>query len=825
MSRSPTLCGAMIMLLLAATMAAPAEAATPSPPQRLAGQFVRAARYLLTINPLTVEALDGAVILIEEATDLDQNNPETWRLAAEIAALAERDILQRRAVERIVELDPDDQVARLQLISLQLDEHQTVEARVEAYERWLDPANRSHLNPAVASRLALDLALLERRRGNISAFTDWLAEAVALDSANRAAVSIAAGYFRVNVDDPYAEAELLVALLLAAPTDITTQAVLGAHLLSHGAYTGADRMYSLAIDSYAGAESRPPSDLVADLAIARWGRGDLQSALQAIRVHQAWADERHRMRLREENPDLTPLERAREYAVMTPILATVAAALQSELSPDGGQEFAFRRVAEAYDVMIQHVRDATDLTEDQRQQRLAELHLELAFTTLWLNGEIDRAREAIGAATAARPISDVARARFDGWIALREGDAQRAADLLEPHAEEDPAAQLGLAVAWQSLGQTRNAARQYLAVARGQRGTLLGVWAADRLATLLGQRVALDDIARRLEALIAEIGTTMDRFPSQPNSAVSIRVTSSKPTFGPYEPLIVNIEISNNSKLPLAIDRAGPIRPEIALLPSIQIARAGSANAPPVIVSINRRLRLMPRERLTIPVDLRRTQTGALLESYPVPGAMVGVRGVMNFTVTPQRAIRPGLLGSEHESAPIRVDGVRVSEAWVESTLAALAQTDNTPDLDRLALLGQLARSRPTAGVTDERWAMIRDSRALLAERFAQLNPVSQAWLLTVLPDVEALEATSAIARKSEDRLVRLAQLAFRVNQTDDPMIDAALRSDDPTLRRFAEVVRHVFERAEAERESSESLVPAPATVAPPSASGRGPGG
>ena len=136
--------------------------------------------------------------------------------------------------------------------------------------------------------------------------------------------------------------------------------------------------------------------------------------------------------------------------------------------------------------------------------------------------------------------------------------------------------------------------------------------------------------------LIASIPSVVDRFPDEPTLAVSLRVTPAKTTFGPYEPIIVNIEITNNAPMPLAIERGGPIQPQIAIFCSVQMSRERALpDVPPIIVDFDRRLRLEPREELIIPVDLRRSVLGTVLNERPLRGAMLAVVGILGFRLTP----------------------------------------------------------------------------------------------------------------------------------------------------------------------------------------------
>ena len=170
-------------------------------------------------------------------------------------------------------------------------------------------------------------------------------------------------------------------------------------------------------------------------------------------------------------------------------------------------------------------------------------------------------------------LSPEAEARFEGWMALRQHDLARAMDLLGPVSDRDSAARLGLALARREAGELRDAARGLHGVYTSRPGSLMAVWAADVLAEMLGQRVGAGPMAARMEQLAASIPSVVDRFAEEPTLAVSVRLLPTKTTFEPYEPIIVNVEITNNAPMPLAIDRGGPIRPQIALETSVQMSR------------------------------------------------------------------------------------------------------------------------------------------------------------------------------------------------------------------------------------------------------------
>ncbi|MHC4142317.1 MAG: hypothetical protein ACYSUF_10730, partial [Planctomycetota bacterium] len=565
--------------------------AQTTPQQRLAGQFGQAAAALVKTEnrPLNVRALDISILLAAEAAHLDPT-PERWRTLLKLADMAERTELRSEALGRLKTLDPYDEVVRLLYINDAIERYQTVEQRIAVYETILAPKNREALGPAVTSRLANDLALLMDRCGDVDGFSQWLAEAVAVDPSNRSAAATAAGFFRANVSDPYGEAELLTTLVMADPTEPGALVLLAELLLEHGAYAGSDRLYQLAVRSQEALRQYSSEGMLADWAVARWGNGDPQGALDIVQVHQRRVDEAYRSQLGQENRQLRPLELAKLHGPISSTLSTVRAAIHNRFGDDQAAPTLAAALA-AYEIEINLVQEAAG----SRPADVAERHLEAASVALWLGGDLEVARRHLAAAgdlLGDDGLTRDAEARFEGWMALRQHDLTRAMNLLRPVSDRDSAARLGLALARREAGELREAARGLYGVYTSRPGSLMAVWAADVLAEMLGQRVGAGPVAARMERLAASIPPVVDRFAKEPTLAVSMRLVPTKTTFEPFEPIIVNLEITNNAPMPLAIDSDGPIHAQVALEMSVQMARSlALPEIRPMIIDIDRRLR------------------------------------------------------------------------------------------------------------------------------------------------------------------------------------------------------------------------------------------
>ena len=120
----PSVAGMLVALFAAHTSLWAGEV---TPQHRLAGQFLRAAAAVIEVEPLTIQALDGAVSLGQHAAQLEPENPEVWRTLLEMATLAERSDLKSAAMRQLVGLDPRDDVIRLQYINEAIENTHTIE--------------------------------------------------------------------------------------------------------------------------------------------------------------------------------------------------------------------------------------------------------------------------------------------------------------------------------------------------------------------------------------------------------------------------------------------------------------------------------------------------------------------------------------------------------------------------------------------------------------------------------------------------------------------------------------------------------------------------
>ncbi|MCH2141195.1 MAG: hypothetical protein MK100_09220, partial [Phycisphaerales bacterium] len=762
---------------------------------RLAIELCRYASDMLAVPPISVEAINSSRIFLNEAVLLDPDNDEIAYRALEVAILSEDPDAILAATNHVLKLDPGDQTVQLRRLVMAIDRFQLAEERVRAYEILLQPENQASMGPALSARLAFQLAMLYRRIGNQDQFGRWVGESMSLDPSYSEAMAVGAGYFQARIDDPVSTVELLVSLLMADLIDTSTPTVLGNTLMKHGAYAAAQRMYLLTISNLSASSTPPSNNLLADYVLAEWAMGKGAEALSSIHMRQMEMDQMYRSMTQQEKPDMTPLDLAKLEAPISPTLATIRAVIASDTDPDQASD-AMLAAKESYlnaiGILEQNDTDAT-------QQQAAAM-LELAWLQLWLGDDAADAERRVSDAAKIGQMDDAARARFDGWILFRQGYTEDATNTLTPLIESDPSARLGLAMVQQQEGLLQDAANNYLQLAREATGTLIGVWSQHRLEQLLGAPVPMTEEAQAMTSLVDSIPRSVDRYAKDPRLAISFRMEPIRIDVAPFQEIVVAIEFTNKTSMPMAISPEGPLRELLLLRPDIRITGMKPIQYGPFVYNIGHRLRLEPHETLVLHIDLRVTWVGRVLNLFPLEGANVLLTAISNFMVANNNAafkttFEPGLLGTEITGSPIRVDGARVTDDWAAGVIVSL-ETSRF-DAEIMTNLALLAAALAKDSLNENRAALSADTRAkageAIVDAFQRCDSVQQAWLLSVMKTSESIEELQSMAIVGENRLVTMILLIRLLEQRDNllilenPLLVSSLRSDDTSIKGLAE--------------------------------------
>jgi hypothetical protein len=809
------------------TVVTDSQSQTPS--SMLAEEFTRVARMATTSKPLTTNSIETALILATEATLLSPNDQSAWRVLHEVAQMADKPSVLVHAIKnllRVVPTQPTIQLARLRDV---ISSSQTVDQRMSIYEQLLADNRRNQLDSGVAARLALDAAHLQRQVGDINQFARWLAEAVALDPAYPDAINLATGFFGDETADVYRRAELLASSLLSNIRDVTIQVTLAEFLMSFGDYQDAKELYEDILGDNTSSQKAINSSLLADIVLSQWASGDHESAIKTLLNRQNVIDKTFQNQTQAQQPRLNPLELARIHAPLSPKLAVVAAAIYADQEDKHQAELALGAA-------VNSLLSLSKMYTNQGSEGLRltiEMYIQAAWILLWLGEDVDAATTILEQVEEGATINPNEKQRLDGWVALRKGDIETAKLKLSP-LKDDPAAKIGVALIHLEEGNKRDAALQLLSVAKNNGGTLIGVWARNKLQEIVGAKFNIRPEVEQLQELMHGVLQTLHAIRNDPRPPVSIRIKPESKVYTPYQPISILVQITNNTTIPLTISSNGPIQPLILLESNIDVPGIPKQPTLPVVVSIERGFSIKPRGTLTVRVNLRNYWIGGLLNNHPLRGAAVSVTGVVNFMA--REAItregnkilvyEAGHLGDRKVAETLRVDGVRLSDTWLKKAVEDAKDVTDVNKLVSYVLLTWVVGDSVSITVEEplitpppgeevvplesgERHPLQDEAITTILSNFPKLDSTSQSWVLTTMSFDPTLEAVFGMLKEPDNTRTQLANLVRFTSSNipdealDDPRLLAALQSENNSVYTvatwvYAQAQKTVAKRTEA---------------------------
>lgn len=778
----------------------------------IADEFVRIARMATMTEPLGTTAINAAISLVEEATLLAPDNPAIWRVLHELAQMSDRPTLSVHAIENLLRVSPNQPAVQLARLRDVIRSAQTVDQRIALYEQLLSQNQPDKLDPRVAARLALDAAHLQRQLGDIPQFARWLAEAVALDPSYPDAITLAAGFFGDDTADIYQRAELLASAMLSNLRDLTTQVTLAEFLMAFGDYQDASELYEIILGDGASDPDIISDSLLADIVLSQWAVGDSVAAMDTLMSRQIAVDKTFRLQTQKQQPRLTPLELARIHAPLIPKLAAVRAAIYAEQDDSLEADMALEAATGS---MITLSR----IYESQGEHaiiRVVELYVQAAWIMLWLGDDYESAQTLIEQAETGATIDAAEKQRLDGWIALRKGDLATAKSTLAP-LFNDAGAKAGMALVYLAEGNKRDAALEFLSIAKDQGGTLLGVWANRKLQSIVGMTFNIRPEVDDLQRLMTGVLQSMNTYIKDPRPPVGIRVFPRSRTFTPYQPILLDVEITNNTTVPLTIASNGPIQPLILIEAKVEIPGVKKSANPPVIISIDRELSIRPRGSTVVTVDLRNHWVGGILNTYPLRGASILLKATVNFTarevITRTGSIvlvyEPGRFGWRTTIDILRVDGVRLNDTWLKSAIEDASDITDVKKLVSLVLLTWVIGDdvaivveeppitpppgeEPLVLQIGERHPLQDEAITTILTSFPKLDKWSQAWVLSTMSDDPTIEAVVGMLKDPESTtaqlawIIRFASPTVKDEALDDARLLASLQSENKRVKAVA---------------------------------------
>ncbi len=774
------------------------------------------------------------------------------RIAA-LRAAGELDEVQS-ATKQLIRLRPDDTVAQLRVLMWSIHNRQDAASRMAMYDRLLGPRGAG-LDISIRSRLAFDAALLAREMGEEGVYRDRLLLA-AEDRTNKEAAALFSTEFLGRAQSGMERVELLANVVLSDPVDAGALENLAGELMRRGAFRGAQRMWDRVSDVLVNSGDGMSSQQLFEYDLGLWALEGAEATLAPIDVvynAQVMALEMEQARMKEEG---ISFDEDKEY-VLPQIMETIRLAVYlsqewavevanveedgaeeeadaeregaaDEDKEDGAQEEVKNSRAQAsldrIEVALDDIyrsREAGGDDEEMLVDLRAAVSLEMNATRLWSGLELDEAEAAVEELEgfAADDVIDAeAVDRFRGMLAAQHGDLEAAERLLGAiGASDDTFARYGLCIAEERGGSLELAIEKYRSLALDAPETLLGGLARERVEWLGGGEVDYGEDARAIDDYMMDFAPWLDRLTASPRNFIELRVESPRTSLGPLERMEVELTLKNVSRWPLAVGPGKPIHTRILLVPSLRVGGKdirlrddGTLVAEalevvqPVVVELDRRIRLLPGESIVERVWVGKGGVGRLLDRTVSLGATVRWRAVQGFVALPDGGYEKGAncittAGDviRRASAPKVIDeedlAFRFKEATVAELMVVLMQARGwlvdialDPDMDDLDV-------NTTAG-----------GMALAIEgRYEDMDDSLKSLVVSFLAPYGFFnnEGANGIMERlldEESDLVRLAVLSSYGTHVPDEYVREIAEGDDKEL---AEIARLVVERVGLEEE------------------------
>ncbi len=727
--------------------------------------------------------LELVQLLLEQALALEDKDAELWRFQIELARRMNRAEVQQNALQKYLALQPGDDAAQLDLILLRLSQTQTVEARLTLLQRLLDAPTGQSLSAPLRSRLASMAAAAALETGDNATMGQRLRQAAQLDASNRQAMVMIADLVRQRGGNNLELGTALIGLLRADGLNPLHRRALADLLVE-------ERTYDLAADQYAAAQ-RLSGGVADELFYRAWvtsliisGRHEealqviagLEQTLSATAANQAGAQ-------------TSAGDQVAELATLPVALEILRLAVLSKREAQGPVQQSWERLAQWFN------RAASE--NDDASERVAR-PLELAWLKVAF-GPMEQVEEVVKGLPAEIPTNKAElKARVEGWALLRQGKPREARNLMQPFAEEDPAAALGVAL---SLDGGTSAGRSE-AIAQVLVKLPVGLVAVMAAGELQAQRIALPISSTGLALGRAVRGLPRAlREPDFTNQPwVQFSASPAAGDFNYLDPIGLRVVVRNLTDMPLAMEPDGvlPIKVMVRLQPRV-LGQTG-AEVTPVVIDLRRQLVLGPRQSIEVNARLDWSAFGGLLATSPAERVTFAGLAALDVQAMMEDRVEVGPLGMRETIRPLERFGLGVSLRMVDVWLAALAENNAVAQMRATAwLLAVLPRM---AG-NNEIKPMMEEISEAVVNHFDKAEPMVQAWMVRMLQadprGNRLLPTVHDRASKSEDVRVRLMYLATQVSDPNAPAIDAALGSDQPTVKAFAGHLRTMLrERAAA---------------------------
>lgn len=837
------------------------RAAGPTPEELLARSIARIAMGDLRSTPgPRAEDYSVAATLLTMAHELVPKDGDMLRRAIEAAHGANDEARVLELTRALLSLDSEagDTVAQLRLITATISRNcQNAEARLAVYENYLSGAGKDRIDESIRSHLALDAALLLKELGDTKGFVAKLTQAIQLDRTHKEAALLGATYFAEKFPNDRAKSlEWLVMVLLADPMDPNVQFAMARELASAGALKAARRFHTNAMnisDAAGGADQ----DLVVERLVLLWyteGPGAVVASINHdLLVEQDNAAREIRRRTEAQLP-LTGAPKPEDIRLTMPIAALAVLAAKTA-NDEAAATSALVGMVKTVGDSILKLNDAVkqgNLVEAEAMRRSNDLIFQLESVRLWAGLQIDEVKKELEPMLAAQAQFPETAAVMSGWLKLRTGDPAGAVAALEPVADQIALARIGLGLAKEALGDKQGAIAEFQRLLRDHPLEAAGAYSRGRLQAL----GVSDDLPTRtaMERIADGVPSWIDHAVLQPRNYVQLRAEVLDHDLEAIDADRIRITVQNLSDVPMAFGSDRTISSRMILAPRLEDGSLNGLLDRPEVIDIARRLRLKPRERVTVTVWPDPGQSGWLMEAMSDRSFRARWRVIQGFRIDPAGGFQPGPMGLATETDAI-VRRPLPESSLTAADLAARLAGDPVDSLPRLAMtlrafllhpaFEPAAPAKPAAGpgaapaaapqppakpAEPGPAARVPDANELkpavdaLVARYRTLPQVQRAILVAMLPHARLAPAMAPFdqaVRNDADPLVQALVLVTRVTEPDDAVLTAAAQSPDERIRSLAHdllprLTRKDKSYAQAKAEDLKGPTAKPKTEPPP---------
>lgn len=802
---------AVLMLAGVCVRVSAADPAGPVTREEAAAHLARVASLDLGVHESPgVEDYQVAAEAMAIASEVRPGDAELARLVAAAAWGAGDRARLMEATRTIIRADPADTVAQLRLISANINERQTVEDRLAAYERFLGP-DGSRIDASVRSRLALDAALLRREQGDRAGFERMLRQAADLDGTNKDAVSLAARTFGTDAAGAKTVAEWQVRLLYADPLDPHVHLTIARLCANQGALGGAGRFLANGVHLFEISTGSTPVILREQQLALKWQQQGPKAVLDELNPPlfdmrtEAGNIIKARVEAGEPRDDIKDPEDIRyDLGVeQVRLLASHAAGDEDSLKS------SLNDLAMTTEDTLAELSKAANQRGSDRVAILGEMirvFMDLQVMRGIVGQEADKFESEIAEFTKSVPGGAEITSRSGPWLMYAKGDpagAIAAVGTPQPGTLED----LLVALASEKTGDIDRAARIYTVYARQRGLEAYGAFARTRLRAMGREADAESTEGAEIEKILGRVPAWVDRMTLEARAFMLLQVDTPSNTVGPLETTQVRVRLKNTAPIALGLGSGRPIGSRFLISPRPINGEYEYAGTPtPKVLELDRRLRLNPLEEVQAVVEADSAYTDWLRDANAQTSLRDRYRVIQSFQPGPKGGLINGPLSLVGESGIVQRVMLPMSRSPASDIVAAAGSDD--PVLFRAAAVATLSRMiSPSQGLV-----FSEDDRRSIAkawgERFVRASDAERAFLLLTLPHAgqdESMEGFDASAvetivgdgleRAKADPIVLAAAMLTRVRTPDSPVFELAAQSPDERVRGLGAMLKARVER------------------------------